>query len=88
MTNRKVIKFYALWCLPCKNYAPIFDKVQLELEPQGYQFEHVDVDQDFEKAVEFKIKGVPTTVVLENGEVLRTVSGLLSEDQLRNLIAD
>ena len=88
MEKRKVIKFFATWCSPCKQYAPIFDKVQAQLEPLGYEFEHVDVDQEFEKAVEFKVKGVPTTVILDNGEVYKSLSGVLTEDHLYNLIVE
>lgn len=88
MEKRKVIKFFATWCTPCKQYAPIFDTVQSQLEPLGYEFESVDVDQDFERAVEFKVKGVPTTVILHDGEVYKSLSGVLVEDQLYNLIVE
>jgi thiol-disulfide isomerase/thioredoxin len=88
MKSRKALKFYSNGCGPCRSYAPIFDKVQSQLEPLGYEFESVDVDQDFEKAVEFKVKGVPTTVILHDGEVYKSLSGVLVEDQLYNLIVE
>lgn len=79
---------YASWCQPCKQYAPIFDKVQSQLEPLGYEFESIDVDQDFERAVEFKVKGVPTTVILEGDKVHLSISGVLTEEHLYNLIVE
>ena len=88
MENKKILKFYSNSCGPCKQYAPIFDKVQSQLEPLGYEFEHVDVNQDFEKAVEFKVKAVPTTVILEEGVVVKSIAGVLVEDQLYNLIVE
>jgi len=83
---KKVIKFYADWCGPCKTYADIFDKVS-ETHNSKAEFINVNVDKDTEGlAAEHKVRSIPhTTVIKENGTSVSKV-GLLSESQLEELI--
>lgn len=83
---KKVIKFWAPWCGPCKMYAPTFTTVSEKYKDQ-IQFIEVDVDQDSEGlAGEYKVRNIPFTVLVrEDGSVLSKV-GVLSESQLEELI--
>jgi len=83
---KKVIKFWAPWCGPCKMYAPTFTTVSEKFKDQ-IQFIEVDVDQDSEGlAGEYKVRNIPFTVLVrEDGSVLSKV-GVLSESQLEELI--
>lgn len=84
--KKTVIKFYASWCQPCKSYAPIFNKVKQELQ-NDIEFIDVDIDDDpHGLAVKYKVKGIPHTVVEENGVTVRAQSGLLNETQLKPFI--
>lgn len=83
---KKVIKFYATWCGPCKAYGPTFERVKQELQ-DGIEFVEVNVEDDPENlSGEFKVRGIPLTVVLEDGEKIREKSGRLSETELKELI--
>lgn len=83
---KKVIKFYAEWCGPCKVYGPTFERVKQELQ-EGIEFVEVNVENDPENlAGEFKVRGIPLTVVLEDGEKIKEKSGRLSELELKELI--
>lgn len=83
---KQVIKFYADWCGPCKMYTPVFEKVKQELESEEITFKEVNVENDPDNLTgEYKVRGIPLTVVIDNG-VVRTESGRLSEDVLKNLI--
>lgn len=83
---KKVIKFYAEWCGPCKVYGPTFERVKQELQ-EGIEFVEVNVENDPENlAGEFKVRGIPLTVVLEDGEKIKEKSGRLSESELKELI--
>jgi thioredoxin len=81
---KQVIRFTAAWCGPCKMYAPIFERVASEVS--GVQFETVDVDSTDPRIMEMGIRGVPTTVVLENGQVVKKQSGNMGAEQLKQLI--
>jgi thioredoxin 1 len=83
---KQVIKFYANWCGPCIQYGPTFSKVKEELESSELTFIEVNVENDTENlAGEHKVRGIPHTVVIDNGTV-RAESGRLTEDRLKRLI--
>ncbi len=80
---KQVIKYGATWCGPCKMYAPTFDRVASEF--QGAQFQSVDVDSGDPRILEHGVRNVPTTVVIENGQV-RKQTGNMSAEQLKAFI--
>lgn len=83
---KQVIKFYANWCGPCKVYGPTFTKVRQELEG-GIEFLEINIEEDPDNlSGQHKVRGIPHTVVVENGEEVKSQSGRLSEEQLKELI--
>lgn len=83
---KQVIKFYANWCGPCKVYAPTFTKVRQELEGD-IEFLEINVEEDPDNlSGQHKVRGIPHTVVLEDGKEIKSQSGRLSEEQLKELI--
>ena len=86
MAAKKVIKFYATWCGPCKIYSKIWDKVIPSYKDQ-IDFINIDIDKDQTGfAAQYKIESVPTTVLVrEDGSLLKKV-GRLSKDELTELI--
>ena len=83
---KQVIKFYADWCNPCKMYGPTFDRVKQDLQ-DIIEFTEVNVEQDTDNlSGEYKVKGIPHTVLLENGEIKKSKSGRMGEEQLKQFI--
>lgn len=84
---KQVIKFYANWCGPCKVYAPAFEKVKQELQSEQIQFVEINVEEDTENlSGQYGVRGIPHTVVLEDGKQIQAQSGRLTEEQLKELI--
>ena len=84
-SNQKVvIDFYADWCGPCKVFSPIFEKVSQELE--DVKFVRVNVDEESELANKYMAYSIPYIVVIENGEVVNSHTGLVDEEALKQLI--
>lgn len=82
---KKVIKFWAPWCGPCRMYAPTFDKVAEKYDGQ-VEFISINVDEDQESSNEFKVRNIPFTVLVkEDGTQIPKV-GVLSENDLEELI--
>ena len=80
---KQVIKYGAAWCGPCKMYAPTFEAVAGQVP--NAQFESIDVDSGDPRILEHGVRNVPTTVVIENGNV-RKQTGNMSADQLKAFI--
>ena len=81
----EVVKFYADWCGPCKLYAKAFDNVAEELKDE-VKFQNINIETDTSGlAGEYKVTGIPTTVVIKNG-VSKSRTGRLDEQELKNFI--
>lgn len=81
---KKVIKFYADWCGPCRMYAPIFNKVADKYRDQVEVYD-INVDDDSETAQKYEVRSIPFTVLVkEDGSIVRKV-GILSENEIEEL---
>ena len=80
----KTMKYFsATWCGPCKAFKPVMN----EIAGEGYSIEFIDVDQEQNKAVEYNVRSVPTTVIEENGvEVTRFVGAIPKQQVLQKLL--
>ena len=84
----RVIKFYASWCGPCQTYEPIFEEVKKEnKENKNIEFYEVNIDKDKGNlATKFKVKSVPTTVLITSEGEVKNYVGLLTKKEITNLI--
>jgi len=84
---KQVIKFYADWCGPCREYGPAFTKVREELESDEITFLEINVENDPENlAGDYKVRGIPHTVVVQQGAETKSRSGGIAEDELKQFI--
>lgn len=85
---KEAIKVFATWCGPCKIYGKTWSKVAEELG-DSVKFREVDIDKDTTGfAVDYDIESVPTTVVIEDGEVIFKEEGRLSASELKEVLND
>ena len=82
LSSKKVLViFKGSWCQPCKILASI-----IENNPPAIPLVEIDIDEDFELAAKYKVRGVPTLIVFENGEEINRKVGLLTAVQLREFV--
>ena len=79
---KEVLKFSASWCGPCKMLAMTVK----ELDDNTVPITDVDIDENLELATKYGIRGVPTLVLLENGNEVKRVSGALTLPKLKEFI--
>lgn len=79
-----LMKFSAEWCAPCKNFGPIIDSVAEEL---ALSVVEVDIDQHFDLARMYSVRSVPTTVLINGGEMQANHVGTMSATQLKDFLS-
>lgn len=79
-----VIDFWAEWCGPCRVFAPIFEKTAARYP--DITFAKLDTQEEVGISDHFFIQNIPTTVLLKEKTVLFKKPGLLSEEELIDLI--
>lgn len=82
--ERVLIDFYADWCGPCKMIAPIIE--ELDKEQNGLCVCKVNVDNETPLAIAFKVQYIPTLVYIKNGEIVDTITGLKTKEEILALI--
>ncbi len=87
INNREpvLIDFFAEWCGPCKAQSPILKEIASEMG-EKVKVIKIDVDKNPEIATKFRIQGVPTLMVFQNGRQLFRQSGMMTKPQIYNVL--
>lgn len=80
---KKVIRFTASWCGPCKMLAKTLENVKTDVP-----IEVIDIDDNPSVAMEYGIRSVPTLIMTEDGNVLKRQVGALPHGQLQEWLND
>lgn len=80
-----VIDFWAAWCGPCKNFAPVFEKLQKEYH-RNFIFAKINIDENPKYAQQLGITTIPTTVLTKHGQVFRKFVGSLNYQSLKQIL--
>ena len=80
-----LVDFWAEWCGPCKMIAPVLEELASEYGGK-LKICKMDVDANPETAPKYGIRGIPTLILFNNGDVAGTKVGALSKSQLSEFI--
>jgi len=79
-----IIDFWASWCGPCIQFAPIFEKAAEEYP--DVVFGKVNIDEQQAIATQYGVNAVPNILVARDGIILMNQGGSLPEDAFAKLI--
>tara|TARA_B100000963_G_scaffold291840_2_gene261961 strand:- start:6564 stop:6833 length:270 start_codon:yes stop_codon:yes gene_type:complete len=84
--GKVIVDFWAEWCGPCKMMHPILE--EYSKEEGAIQVVKVNVDEEADIASKYNIRGIPTFILFEDGEVAKRQTGVMSVQQLKEFQKD
>ena len=78
-----LVDFWAEWCGPCRQVAPVMDQIAEEYEG-AVKVAKIDVDAESALAGHFGITSIPTIAFFEPGEQPKAVVGALPKDMVES----
>jgi len=81
----RILKFTAVWCGPCKRFAPIYEETSKKFS--DVRFETIDIDQDKVTADKYQIQTIPHLVFLDSsGNILYNGGAFNDEESFSDAI--
>ena len=79
-----LVDFWAPWCGPCRSVLPLVEEIAQERD--DIKVCKVNVDEEMKLARQFKVMSIPTLMVVNNGEIVKRVSGALNKHEIMELL--
>lgn len=72
-----LLDFWASWCGPCQMVSPVIE--QIGEENDSIRVGKVNVDEQGELTMQFRVVSIPTLVVMKGGEEVNRIVGAASK---------
>ena len=82
-----LVDFYATWCGPCKQIAPLIEKAQKQYKGK-LKVMKVDTDTEGALSAKFNVTSIPTIIIFKNGKPIAIEVGGKTWAQLEKMIDD
>ncbi|MBU6154364.1 MAG: thioredoxin [Bdellovibrionales bacterium] len=84
-TELTLVDFWAEWCGPCRALAPTLDALADEYQGKVKVYK-LNVDENPESAQKFKVRGIPTVMLVKGGQVVDQLVGNQPKDSFVTVI--
>ena len=80
-----LVDYWAEWCGPCKMIEPILNELADEYEGR-LKIAKVNIDENQQITSQFKIRGIPTLMVFNDGQVQGMKVGAVTKGVLKQFV--
>ena len=80
-----IVDFWAEWCGPCKQIAPILEEISAEKKDIIYICK-LNIDENPEIPQKYGVRGIPTLMFFKDGNLVDTKVGSLPKSSLNEWI--
>ncbi|HEX6997279.1 MAG TPA: thioredoxin [Gammaproteobacteria bacterium] len=77
-----LVDFWAAWCGPCRAVGPVIETLAADYADR-LTVAKVDVDAHPSLAAEYRVRSIPTVMLIADGEVRRVLVGARSAEEYR-----
>ena len=76
-----LVDFWATWCGPCMMLSPVIAELAEEFEGK-VKVGKVNVDEQNELAMQYRVASIPTLLLFENGQLTKTSVGFMPKNDI------
>jgi thioredoxin 1 len=80
-----LVDFHAVWCGPCKSMAPALEDLAKEFDGE-VRIVKVDIDAEPDLAKMYDVKGVPTFLLIKDGEPRERLVGGMTRGKMASVL--
>ena len=80
-----LVDFWADWCQPCQQLTPLLTKLAQEYRG-GFILAKINADAEQGLAAHFRVRSLPTVMVIWQGQIVEQLTGLQPESAYRQII--
>ena len=80
-----IVDFWAEWCGPCHAVSPVLEQIADERQGE-LTVAKVNIDENPQVPTKYGVRGIPTLMIFQNGQVAATKVGALPKTKIKEWI--
>lgn len=80
-----MVDFWAEWCGPCRQIAPALEELATEYQGK-LTVAKINIDENPQVPTKYGVRGIPTLMIFQNGQVAATKVGALPKTKIKEWI--